>query len=214
VVTKELLKQDVLVVETGCSAIANAKQGLLMGQAGLDQVGPGLREICEATGMPPVLHMGSCVDNTRILTVLTQVVEEGGLGDDIDQVPAVGLAPEWMSEKALAIGTYCVASGAYVIFGGASPVGGMPDKVEDSTIVTNIMSEGWEEQFGGKMEFIPDPQDMIQATLDHIDKKREELGLVKYDPAMFGKSGDKDMLELEKLPLTERRQAIYGSAGK
>ncbi len=214
VVTKELLKHDVLIVETGCSAIANAKEGLLMGQAGLDQVGPGLREICEATGMPPVLHMGSCVDNTRILTVLTQVVEEGGLGDDIDQVPAVGLAPEWMSEKALAIGTYCVASGAYVIFGGASPVGGMPDKVADSTIVSNIMSQGWEEKFGGKMEFIPDPQDMIQATLDHIDKKREELGLVKYDPALFGKSGDRDMLELENLPLAERRQAIYGSAGK
>jgi len=213
VVTKELLKQDVLVVETGCSAIANAKEGLLMGQAGLDQVGPGLREICEATGMPPVLHMGSCVDNTRILTVLTQVVEEGGLGDDIDQVPAVGLAPEWMSEKALAIGTYCVASGAYVIFGGTSPVGGMPDKVSDSDIVTTIMSEGWEEKFGGKLEFIPDPHEMIQATLDHIDKKREELGLVKYDPALFGKSGDKDMLELEKLPLAERRQAIYGSAG-
>jgi carbon-monoxide dehydrogenase catalytic subunit len=214
VVTKELLKQDILVVETGCSAIANAKEGLLMGQAGLDQVGPGLREICEATGMPPVLHMGSCVDNTRILTVLTQVVEEGGLGEDIHQVPAVGLAPEWMSEKALAIGTYCVASGAYVIFGGSSPVGGMPDKVSDSDIVTKIMSEGWEEKFGGKLEFIPDPDEMIKATIAHIDKKREELGLVKYDPSLFGKSGDKEMLELEKLPLAERRQAIYGSAAK
>ena len=214
VVTKELLKQDVLVVETGCSAIANAKEGLLMGQAGLDQVGPGLREICEATGMPPVLHMGSCVDNSRILTVLSQVVEEGGLGDDIDQVPAVGLAPEWMSEKALSIGTYCVASGVYVIFGGSSPVGGMPDKVSDSDIVTELMSSGWEEDFGGKLEFIPDPDDMIKATLAHIDKKREELGLIKYDPSLFGKSGDRDMLELEKLPLKERRQAIYGSAGK
>jgi carbon-monoxide dehydrogenase catalytic subunit len=121
-VTRDLLKQDVLVVETGCGAIAAAKLGLLLGEAGLDQVGPGLREVCETVGIPPVLHMGSCVDNTRILTVLTQMVEEGGLGDDIDQVPAVGLAPEWMSEKALAIGTYCVASGAYVIFGGTSPV--------------------------------------------------------------------------------------------
>jgi carbon-monoxide dehydrogenase catalytic subunit len=214
VVTKELLKQDVLVVETGCSAIANAKEGLLLGEAGLDQVGPGLREICEATGMPPVLHMGSCVDNTRILTVLSQMVEEGGLGDDIDQIPAVGLAPEWMSEKALAIGVYCVASGAYVIFGGSSPVGGMPDKVADSTIVTNLMSEGWEEKFGGKLEFIPDPDEMIQSTLDHIDLKRKELGLIEYDPSLFGKSGDRDMLELEKLSLKDRRQAIYGSTAK
>jgi carbon-monoxide dehydrogenase catalytic subunit len=98
-VTEELLKQDVLVVQTGCGAIASAKLGLLLGEAGLDKVGPGLREVCETVGIPPVLHMGSCVDNTRILTVLTQIVEEGGLGDDIDQVPAVGLAPEWMSER-------------------------------------------------------------------------------------------------------------------
>lgn len=212
VVTKELLKHDVLVVETGCSAIACAKVGLLLGEAGLDQVGPGLREICETTGLPPVLHMGSCVDNSRILTVLSQMVEEGGLGEDIDELPVVGLAPEWMSEKALSIGTYCVASGVYVIFGGTSPVGGMPDKVADSDVVTDLIGRGWEEKFGGKLEFIPDPDEMIKATLDHIDKKRAELGLVKYDPSLFGKSGDRVMIELEKLPLKERRQSIYGSA--
>ncbi|MBM3152995.1 MAG: anaerobic carbon-monoxide dehydrogenase catalytic subunit [Chloroflexi bacterium] len=212
VVTKELLKQDVLVVQTGCGAIASAKLGLLLGEAGLSEVGPGLREICETVGIPPVLHMGSCVDNTRILTVLTQVVAEGGLGDDIDQVPAVGLAPEWMSEKALAIATYCVASGAYVIFGGASPVSGMPDRVSDSDLVLKYISEGWEKKFGGKLEFMPTPEEMIQKTLEHIDKKRAALGLPAYDPARFGKSGDTRMSELEKLPLAERRAAIYGTA--
>jgi carbon-monoxide dehydrogenase catalytic subunit len=209
-VTEELLKKDVLIVQTGCGAIASAKLGFLLGEAGLDKVGPGLREICEAVGIPPVLHMGSCVDNSRILTVLTQVVEEGGLGDDIDEVPAVGLAPEWMSEKALSIGTYCVASGAYVIFGGSSPVSGMPDRVSDSDLVSQLISEGWEEKYGGKLEFIPDPDEMIKATLDHIDKKRADLGLPKYDPTKFGQSGDAQMLELEALPLSEKRQAIYG----
>jgi carbon-monoxide dehydrogenase catalytic subunit len=209
-VTEKLLKEDVLVVETGCGAIASAKLGLLLGEAGLDKVGPGLQEVCEAVGIPPVLHMGSCVDNTRILTVLTQVVEEGGLGDDIDQVPAVGLAPEWMSEKALAIATYCVASGAYVIFGGASPISGMPDKVSDSDLVLKYISEGWEEIYGGKLEFIPDPDEMIEATLAHIDKKRADLGLPEYDPTRFGQSGDAKMLELEELPLAEKRKAIYG----
>jgi len=211
-VTQELLKQDVLVVETGCGAIASAKLGLLLGEAGLDKVGPGLREICETVGIPPVLHMGSCVDNSRILTVLTQIVEEGGLGDDIDQVPAVGLAPEWMSEKALSIGTYCVASGAYVIFGGSSPISGMPDRVEDSDIVLKFISEGWEKLYGGKMEFIADPDEMIRRTLEHIDKKRADLGLPEYKPDKFGESGDARMLELEQLPLSERRQAIYGVA--
>jgi len=210
-VAEELLKQDVLIVETGCGAIAGAKLGLMLGEAGLDKVGPGLREVCETIGIPPLLHMGSCVDNTRILTVLTQVVEEGGLGDDIDQVPAVGLAPEWMSEKALSIGTYCVASGAYVIFGGSSPVSGMPDRVADSTIVSELISKGWEEKFGGKLEFIPDADEMIKATLDHIDKKRAALGLPEYDPERFGKGGDDRMIELEKLPVAERQAALYGA---
>jgi anaerobic carbon-monoxide dehydrogenase catalytic subunit len=213
-VVKELLQQDVLIVQTGCGAIASAKLGLMLGEAGLEQVGPGLRQVCEAIGIPPVLHMGSCVDNTRILTVLTQMVEEGGLGDDIDQVPAVGLAPEWMSEKALAIAAYCVASGAYVIFGGSSPVGGMPDRVSDSDKVLRYLSQGWEELYGGKLEFIPDPDEMIRATLEHIDKKRAALGLPAYDPARFGRSGDAHMLELEALPIEVRRQAIYGLAAK
>jgi carbon-monoxide dehydrogenase catalytic subunit len=211
-VVRDLLKQDVLVVQTGCGAIASAKLGLLLGEAGLDQVGAGLREVCETVGIPPVLHMGSCVDNTRILTVLTQMVEEGGLGDDIDQIPAVGLAPEWMSEKALAIATYCVASGAYVIFGGASPVSGMPDRVTDSDKVLNYLSEGWEKLYGGKLEFIPDPDEMIRKSLEHIDKKRAALGLPEWSPNKFGRSGDDKMNALESLPFEQKREAIYGLA--
>jgi carbon-monoxide dehydrogenase catalytic subunit len=210
VVVKELLKQDVLVVQTGCGAISSAKLGLMLGEAGLSEVGNGLREICETVGIPPVLHMGSCVDNTRILTVLTQMVEDGGLGDDIDQVPAVGLAPEWMSEKALAIAAYVVASGGYVIFGGASPVSGMPDRVNDSDEVLHYISKGWEELYGGKLEFIPNPAEMIRKTLEHIDKKRAALGLPEYDPNKFGKSGDAKMNVLEALPLEQRKVAIYG----
>ena len=209
-VTKELLKHDVLIVETGCGAIACAKQGLLLGEAGLDQVGPGLREICETIGIPPVLHMGSCVDNARILTVLTQIVAEGGLGEDIDEIPAVGLAPEWMSEKALSIGAYCVASGAYVIFGGTSPISGMPDRVPASDQVSRYLSETWEELYGGKMEFIADPDEMVRRTLEHIDKKRAALKLPEYDPERFGRSGDQRVIELDKLPLAQRRQALYG----
>jgi carbon-monoxide dehydrogenase catalytic subunit len=211
-ITEALLKEDVLVVETGCSAIANAKMGFLVGDAGLDRVGPGLREVCETVGIPPVLHMGSCVDNTRILTVLTQIVEEGGLGDDIDQVPAVGLAPEWMSEKALSIATYCVASGAYVIMGGYNPVEGRADKFPDSALVSQYLSEGWEELYGGKLEFLDDVDDIIQRTLDHIDKKRAELGLPEYDSTRFGASGDSRMEEIEALPLAERQAALYGAA--
>ena len=212
-ITSALLKQDVLVVETGCSAIANAKAGLLVGDAGLDKVGPGLREVCETIGIPPVLHMGSCVDNSRILTVLTQMVAEGGLGDDIDEIPAVGIAPEWMSEKALSIATYCVASGVYVIMSGANPVEGKADKWAESALVSEYMSEGWAEIYGGKLEFIEGAGEIIARTLAHIDARRASLGLAAYDPSKFGSSGDDRMKELETLPLAARRSAIYGAVG-
>lgn len=200
---REFLKNDVLVVQTGCGALAAGKMGYLTGEAALEYAGPGLREVCEATGMPPVLHMGSCVDNTRILTVLTQMAQESGLGDDISDIPAVGLAPEWMSEKALAIGAYAAASGACVIFGIESPV-------EYSQEVTRVMDKVWEKELGGRMIFVSDDETMFRETLAHIDKKRAALGLPEYDPNRFGRSGDWRMEELVALPLETQVEALYG----
>ena len=179
---KAFIAEDVLVVMTGCAAIAAGKQGYLTPEI-MSAAGPGLREVCEAIGIPPVLHLGSCVDNSRILTVLTQMATEGGLGDDISDLPAVGICPEWMSEKALAIGTYFVASGAYVLFGVHSPVAA-------SSEVQRIMTEVWEAKVGGKLEFVPDYREILRRSLEHIDAKRAALGLAAYDPSRFGSSGD------------------------
>jgi carbon-monoxide dehydrogenase catalytic subunit len=201
---KEFLKNDVLVVETGCGAIAGAMKGYLTGEAALEFAGPGLREVCEAVGMPPVLHMGSCVDNSRILTVLSQMATEGDLGDDIADIPAVGMAPEWMSEKALSIATYCVASGAYVIMGVTNPVKGSQE-------VQRLISEGWREKVGGRLEFISDAEEIVTAALAHIDERRAALKLPAYDPAKWGASGDARMKQLMELPIEERIEALYGT---
>ncbi len=187
-ITRRLIENDVLVAMTGCGAIAAAKYGLLSPEAA-KYAGPGLREICETVGIPPVLHMGSCVDNARILTVLSQMATEGGLGEDIADLPAAGFAPEWMSEKAISIGCYFVGSGLYTIMGSDSPVANSP-------IVNRFISEGWEERIGGKLEFIPDPEEAVQKALEHIDKKRAALGLVEYDPGRYGQSGDYLLLKL------------------
>jgi carbon-monoxide dehydrogenase catalytic subunit len=178
-------------------------RGYLVGEAALEFAGPGLREVCEAIGMPPVLHMGSCVDNSRILTVLSQMATEGGLGDDIADIPAVGMAPEWMSEKALSIATYCVASGAYVIMGVTNPVKGSDE-------VQRIISEGWRKKVGGRLEFISDAEEIVEAALAHIDERRAALKLPVYDPTKWGKSGDARMNELLELPVKERIDALYG----
>ena len=175
--TKELIKNDVLVVSTGCSAIASAKAGLLDPEEGKKFAGQGLQEICEATGLPPVLHMGSCVDNSRILTVLCNVVKEGGLGEDISDLPVAGAAPEWMSEKAISISFYVVASGVYTVFGTPHPVLG-------SDNVTKLLCGGLENIVGGKFAFEADPIKAAHLMIKHIDKKRAEL---KLAPVMYGK---------------------------
>jgi len=207
--TEKFIANDILVVETGCASVACQKLGYMTPEAALEKAGPGLREVCEAVGISPVLHMGSCVDNSRILTVLSQMATEGGLGDDISDIPAVGMAPEWMSEKALAIATYCVASGAYVIMGIHNPVAG-------SEYVSDFMAGrsedgGWEAKTGGKLQFITDVDEIFEATVAHIDKKRAALGLPQYDPNKFGASGDARMSELLELPIEERILAAYGT---
>ena len=179
-IVKELIKNDVIVVTTGCNAIACARQGLLTPEV-MEQCGPGLKEICHTIGIPPVLHMGSCVDNTRILTVLAQCATEGGLGEDISDLPAAGFAPEWMSEKAISIGAYFVASGVTTWMGVGSPVAGSEE-------VTRIITEGWKEKVGAAYYFEPDPKKAVEEALAHIDAKRKALKLEEYSPTRYARS--------------------------
>ncbi|MEX1298188.1 MAG: anaerobic carbon-monoxide dehydrogenase catalytic subunit, partial [Desulfotignum sp.] len=103
---KKLIENDILVVDTGCVSVASAKAGFKVPSA-IEMAGPGLKEICGALGIPPVLHLGSCVDNVRILVLVSALAD--ALGVDISDLPVAGSAPEWYSEKAVTIGVYCVA---------------------------------------------------------------------------------------------------------
>lgn len=169
---KELIKNDVLVLTTGCAAMACGKAGLLTPEAAREYAGSGLAEVCETVGLPPVLHMGACVDNSRILVAATAMVKEGGLGEDISDLPAAGAAPEWMSEKAVAIGQYFVASGIFTVFGTTWPTLG-------SEKVTKHLFEEFEEMFEAMWAYEPDPIRGAQLMINHIDKKRKALGLDK-----------------------------------
>ncbi len=168
--TKLLLSRNVLLLKTGCAAIASAKEGMLTPEAALEHAGPGLREVCEAVGMPPVLHMGSCVDNARILEAATEVVAEGGLGEDLSDLPAVGVAPEWMSEKAIAIGCYFVASGIDVVLG-------HPFYVSGSKNVEAHLGGGVRETFGASFHTEPDPAVAADLICEIIEARRDRLGI-------------------------------------
>lgn len=168
---KELIKNDVLVVQTGCSQIALAKAGLTTPEAA-HLAGPGLREVCETVGMPPVLGLGSCVDNTRILIACAEMVRTGGLGSSIADLPVAGAAPEYMSEKAIAIGQYFVASGVFTIFGVTFPI-------TEGTKFHDYLFKGLEDEGFGKWGFTRDPHEMARMMIEHIDKKRKALGIDK-----------------------------------
>jgi carbon-monoxide dehydrogenase catalytic subunit len=172
---KELIRNDVLVVQTGCSAIACAKEGLLTPEAAARHAGRGLQEICEAVGIPPVLHVGSCVDNSRILIACSEMVAEGGLGEDISELPVAGAAPEWMSEKAVSIGMYVVGSGIYTVFGTPLPVEGAP-------AVNEYLTKGLQEEIGAMWAFERDPIAAAQLMIEHMNEKRRAL---KLRPMMY-----------------------------
>jgi len=182
--TKRLIENDILVLVTGCAAVADGKAGLLVPEAA-DLAGPGLSAVCKALGIPPVLHLGSCVDNSRILVLAAALANH--LGVDIDALPLAGAAPEWYSEKAVAIGAYVVASGIYTVLGTAPPVFGSPN-------VIKLLTEGLQGVFGATFAVEPDPNRSAALIRRHIETKREALGL----PAIL----------LDEIPIPEAELAL------
>lgn len=177
--TYELIKRDVIILKTGCAAIASGKEGMLKPEAALQHAGKGLREVCEAVGIPPVLHMGSCVDNSRILEAATEVVLEGGLGEDLSQLPAVGVAPEWMSEKAVAIASYFVASGIDVILG-------QPFHISGSENVTTFMNRETGKIFNASFHYESEPAQAVEKIMQIIENARDKLGInKKFERKMY-----------------------------
>ncbi len=170
--TRQLIEHDVLVVVTGCAAVANGKAGQMMPESA-SAAGPGLRSVCEALGIPPVLHMGSCVDNSRILVLAAALADH--LGVDIDQLPLAGAAPEWYSEKAVSIGAYVVASGITTVLGVQPPIFGSPHVVE-------LLAGGLDDVVGASFAVEPDPDRAAIYIRRHIEAKRRALGLPYEEP--------------------------------
>jgi carbon-monoxide dehydrogenase catalytic subunit len=170
--TQRLIENDILVLVTGCAAVANGKAGHMV-PAAADMAGEGLGAVCKALGIPPVLHMGSCVDNIRILVLAAALADF--LGVDIADLPLAGAAPEWYSEKAVSIGAYVVASGIYTVLGVQPPIFGSPHVVE-------LLAGGLDDVVGAKFAVEPDPEKAAVMIRKHIEGKRKELGLPFIEP--------------------------------
>jgi len=184
---RELIANDVLVLQTGCSQIALAKAGMYLPESA-SQAGPGLSEVCETVGMPPVLGMGSCVDNSRLLIAASEMVRTGGLGEKLSDLPVVGCAPEWMSEKAIAIGQYFVASGVFTVFGQTFPY-------TEGTKFADLLFGGLTEKGLGRWGFAEDPHEMAQMMIAAIDERRKALGIDKAFERKLADMADRRALD-------------------
>lgn len=164
---KRLIANDILVLTTGCVNVAAGKAGLQLPES-KELAGDGLKKICAALGIPPCLHVGSCVDNSRILVIACALAKT--LGVDISDLPLAGAAPEWYSEKAVAIGFYVMASGIFTVLGVMPPILG-------SKNVVNLATKGLKDVFGASFAVEPDPIKAAEIIINHINEKRKTLGI-------------------------------------
>ena len=164
---KKLIANDIIVIVSGCSAQAAAKAGLLSKDA-KELCGEGLKRVCELVDIPPILHMGSCVDISRMMILASDIAKDWGI--DISQVPVVGCAPEYMSEKAVSIGNYVVATGIETFLGVDPYTKGGPE-------VVNLLQGEVEDWVGAKFVVELDIEKLGDRMMETIEAKRAALGI-------------------------------------
>jgi carbon-monoxide dehydrogenase catalytic subunit len=164
---KTLMEHDILVVTTGCAAQAAAKAGLMSKEA-KQLCGDGLKRVCTLVDIPPILHMGACVDISRMMLLATGIAKDWGV--DITKIPVVGCAPEWMSEKAVAIANYVVATGLDVYLG-------IQPQVHGSEQMMQLITEGTREISGAGYTINTDPDELAKAIIEGIEAKRKLLDI-------------------------------------
>ena len=164
---KKLIANDIIVIVSGCSAQAAAKAGLLSKEA-KELCGEGLKRVCELVDIPPILHMGSCVDISRMMILAADIAKDWGI--DISQVPVVGCAPEYMSEKAVSIGNYVVATGIETFLGVDPYTKGGPE-------VVNLLQGEVEDWVGAKFVVELDIEKLGDRMMETIEAKRAALGI-------------------------------------
>ena len=166
---KKLLANDIILVVSGCSAQAAAKAGLMSKEA-KEFCGDGLKRVCELVGIPPVLHMGSCVDISRMMILASDIAKDSGW--NISQIPLVGCAPEWMSEKAVSIGNYVVATGIDTYLG-------VDPYTKGSTEVTELLQgeHGIKDWVEANFTVELDIEKLGDRMIEAIEAKRAALGI-------------------------------------
>jgi carbon-monoxide dehydrogenase catalytic subunit len=164
---RELIKRDILVIAGGCGNHALEVAGLATLDA-LAEAGPGLREICGALKIPPVLSFGTCTDTGRISMLVAALADHLGL--DTKDLPVAVTAPQYLEQKATIDGLFALAFGLYTHLSPTPPVTGGPELVK-------LLTEDLEGLTGGKVALGDDPVTAADGLEAHLNRKRVALGM-------------------------------------
>jgi carbon-monoxide dehydrogenase catalytic subunit len=165
---RELISRDILVLSMGCGNAALQVAGLCLPEA-KDLAGPGLKKVCEALGVPPVLSYGTCTDTGRCADLVYAVSQALG-GVPIADLPVVAVAPEYMEQKATIDAIFALAFGLYTYVNPVPPITGAPNLVK-------LLTEELGGITGGLLNVNPNAEEAAEALLKHIEEKRKKLGL-------------------------------------
>lgn len=166
-ITKGLIEKDILVLSGGCTSSVMQYTGLTRPEAA-EECGPGLKSICKALGIPPVLSYGACVDIGKMTHTAKELAD--ALGVDTNMLPLVIGAPEYLEQKAVADACTAIALGWLVH---VAPV----PSVTGSDVVVKTLTETTETLGLGKLMVETSADKAVQIYVEHIEKKRKELGI-------------------------------------
>ena len=189
---RELIKRDILVSDDRLRDHRLRQAGIRQPE---DSPRPGQGPVCGRSARQWAFRRscacGSCVDNSRLLVSCSELVREGGLGEDLSDLPIAGACLESMHEKAIAIGQYFVASGALVVFADdILPIAG-------SANVSEYLYHGIEKDLGGRWAIESDPMKAAEMILAHIESKRDALGINKTKERKLYDMADRRALAVE-----------------
>lgn len=164
-VTDALLAADVLILTNGCASFPLLKLGYCTVDAHA-KAGPGLRAVLQEQHLPPVLHMGECLDNARASGLFRALADLAG--QPIKAMPFAFASPEWSNEKGVG------ASLGFRLLGVPS-YHCVPPPIGGSDAVAKFFYEDTEKTLGAAMVVRVDPGEMVKKLLDDMDKRRLDI---------------------------------------
>ena len=163
-VANALLRNNILILTNGCASFPLMKMGYC-NVSGQEHAGESLNEFLG--DLPPVWHVGECIDNTKSSGIFAGVAGEAG--KPLYEMPFAFTSPEWSNEKGIdaALGFRLMGINSYHC---------VEAQIHGSKNVIEFLKEGTKDLLGSVMVVNPNPDALGEKIVADIIEKRKALG--------------------------------------